>query len=79
MQGTIRSAPTVVGKIAQGQDLQPHYRDLSVLSDNVESLKTYIQDAQAEGDEELGEFCIAVLQNNLEAAQEMLVTRFQSE
>ena len=58
-----------MGKIAQGQDLQPHHRVLSVLSDNVESLKTYIQDAQAEGDEELGEFCIAVLENDLGAGR----------
>jgi hypothetical protein len=49
------------------------------ISANVESLKTYIQDAQAEGDEELGELFSAGLENHLEAAQEMLVTRFQSE
>jgi hypothetical protein len=51
-------------------------------SDNVESLKTYIQDAQSEGDQELVEFFNAVLENNLEAAQrakEMLLPRVQSE
>ena len=62
-----------------------HYNLISVLyqsSDNVESLKTYIQDAEAEGDQELVEFFGAVLENNLEAAQrakEMLVPRFQRE
>jgi hypothetical protein len=51
-------------------------------SDNVEALKTYIQDAQSEGDQELVDFFSGVLENNLEAAQrakEMLVPRFQSE
>jgi hypothetical protein len=44
--------------------------------------QTYIQDAEAEGDQELVEFFNAVLENNLEAAQrakEMLVPRFQRE
>ena len=51
-------------------------------SDNVESLRTYVQDAQAEGDQELVDFFGAVLENNLTAAQrakEMLVSRLQSE
>jgi len=51
-------------------------------SDNVESLKTYIQDAQPEGDQELAEFFSGVLENNLKAAKrakQMLVPRFQSE
>jgi hypothetical protein len=51
-------------------------------SDNVESLKTYIQDAQSEGDQELVDFFSGVLENNLEAAQrakEMLIPRFQRE
>jgi hypothetical protein len=46
------------------------------------SSKTYIQDDEAEGDQELVEFFSAVLENNLEAAQrakEMLVPRFQRE
>jgi hypothetical protein len=49
---------------------------------SVESLKTYIQDAEADGDQELVEFFSGVLENNLEAAQrakEMLVPRFQRE
>jgi hypothetical protein len=51
-------------------------------SNNVESLKTYIQDAEQEGDHELVEFFNGILENNLRAAQrakEMLVPRFQSE
>ena len=51
-------------------------------SDNVEALKTYVQDAQQEGDDELVEFFNGILENNQEAAQrakEMLVPRFQSE
>ena len=45
-------------------------------------MKTYIQDAQAEGDQELVDFFEGILENNLRAAQrakEMLVPRFQSE
>ena len=70
------------------QSRQPkdkNYNLISVLyhsSDNVESLKTYIDDAEAEGDQELVEFFSAVLENNLTAAQkakEMLVPRFQNE
>jgi hypothetical protein len=51
-------------------------------SENVESLKTYIQDAEQEGDQELVEFFEGILEHNLRAAQramEMLVPRFQSE
>ena len=70
---------------ASRQPKDKNYNLITVLyqsSDNVESLKTYIQDAQAEGDQELVEFFNAVLENNLEAAQrakEMLVPRFQSD
>jgi hypothetical protein len=70
---------------ASRQPKDKNYNLITVLyqsSDNVESLKTYIQDAQAEGDQELVEFFNAVLENNLEAAQrakEMLVPRFQNE
>ena len=70
---------------ASRQPKDKNYNLITVLyqsSDNVESLKSYIQDAQAEGDQELVEFFNAVLENNLEAAQrakEMLVPRFQSE
>ena len=70
---------------ASRQPKDKNYNLISVLyqsSDNVESLKTFIQDAESEGDQELVEFFNAVLENNLEAAQrakEMLVPRFQSE
>ncbi len=70
---------------ASRQPKDKNYNLISVLyhsSDNVESLKTYIQDAEQEGDQELVEFFNAVLENNLEATQrakEMLVPRFQSE
>lgn len=50
-------------------------------SDNVESLKSYIQDAEQEGDQELVDFFDRVLENNLQASQqakEMLVPRLQS-
>ena len=51
-------------------------------SENAETLKTYVQDAQQEGDQELEEFFNGVLENNLEAnqrAKEMLVPRLQQE
>ena len=70
---------------AARQPKDKNYNLITVLyqsSDNVESLKTYIQDAEAEGDLELVEFFNAVLENNLKAAQrakEMLVPRLQSE
>jgi hypothetical protein len=68
---------------ASRQPRDKNYNLITVLyqsSDNVESVKTYIQDAQAEGDQELVEFFSGVLKSNLEAAQrakEMLVPRFQ--
>ncbi len=70
------------------QSRQPkdkNYNLIAVLyqsSDNVESLKTYIQDAEQEGDQELVDFFDGILENNLEAAQrakEMLVPRLQNE
>jgi hypothetical protein len=70
------------------QSRQPkdkNYNLIAVLyqsSDNVESLKTYIQDAEAEGDQELVDFFDGILENNLKAAQrakEMPVPRFQGE
>ncbi|CAA9443915.1 MAG: hypothetical protein AVDCRST_MAG58-226 [uncultured Rubrobacteraceae bacterium] len=70
---------------ASRQPKDKNYNLITVLhqsADNVESLKTYIQDAQAEGDQELVEFFSGVLENNLEAAQrakEMLVPRLQSD
>jgi hypothetical protein len=67
------------------QPKDKNYNLISVLyqsSKNVESLRTYIQDAEAEGDEELVDFFSAILENNLTAAQrakEMLVPRLQTE
>ena len=67
------------------QPKDKNYNLIAVLyqsSDNVESLKTYIQDAEAEGDQELVDFFDGILENNLKAAQrakEMLVPRFQGE
>ena len=69
----------------QRQPKDKNYNLISVLyhsSDNVESLKTYIEDAQQEGDQELVSFFNGVLENNLKAAQsakDMLVSRLQSE
>ena len=70
---------------ASRQPKDKNYNLIAVLyhsSDNVESLRTYVQDAEQEGDQELAEFFGAVLENNLEAAQrakEMLVPRLQNE
>jgi len=67
------------------QPKDKNYNLISVLyqsSNNVESLKTYTQDAEQEGDQELVSFFNGILENNLRAAQrakEMLVPRFQSE
>ena len=70
------------------QSRQPkdkNYNLISVLyqsSDNVESLRTYIQDAEQEGDQELVSFFDGILENNLRATQrakEMLVSRLQNE
>jgi hypothetical protein len=70
---------------ASRQPKDKNYNLISVLyqsADNVESLKTFVQDAESEGDQELVEFFDGILENNLEAAQrakEMLVPRLQSE
>ena len=70
---------------ASRQPKDKNYNLIAVLyqsSDNVESLKSYIQDAQSEGDQELVDFFNGILENNLEAAQrakEMVLSRFQSE
>ncbi len=67
------------------QPKDKNYNLISVLyqsSDNVESLKTFIQDAEQEGDQELVDFFDGILENNLKAAQrakEMLVPRLQNE
>ena len=67
------------------QPKDKNYNLISVLyqsSDNAESLKTFIQDAEQEGDQELVGFFDGILENNLKAAQrakEMLVPRLQNE
>ena len=67
---------------------QPKHKNYNLIavhyqsSNNVESLKTYLQDAEQEGDQELLDFFGGLLENNLEAAQrdkEMLVARLQNE
>ena len=70
---------------ASRQPKDKNYNLISALhqaSDNVETLKSYIQDAEEEGDQELVEFFNGILENNLRAAQrakEMLVPRLESE
>ena len=70
---------------ASRQPKDKNYNLIAVLyhsSDNVESLKTYIQDAEQEGDGELVDFFGGILENNLKAAQsakEMLVSRIHNE
>jgi hypothetical protein len=57
---------------ASRQPKDKSYNLIAVLyhsSDNVESLKTYVQDAEQDGDQELVEFFGAVFENNLMAAQ----------
>ncbi len=68
-----------------GQPKDKNYNLISVLyhsSDNVESLKTYIQDAEQDDDQELVNFFNSILENNLKATQqpkELLVARLQNE
>ncbi|MBA2534769.1 MAG: hypothetical protein H0V21_07140 [Rubrobacter sp.] len=70
---------------ASRQPKDKNYNLISVLyqsSDNAESLKAFVQDAESEGDQELVEFFNGILENNLRAAQqakEMLVPRLQGE
>ena len=70
---------------ASRQPKDKNYNLIAVLyqsSDNVESLKSYVQDAEQEGDQELVDFFGGILENNLEAVQrakEMLVARLQNE
>ena len=67
------------------QPKDKNYNLISVLyqsSDNAEELKTYIQDAEQEDDQELIDFFSTVLENNLETnqrAKEMLVQRLERE
>ncbi len=70
---------------ASRQPKDKNYNLISVLyqsSENAETLKTYVEDADQEGDAELKEFFNGVLENNLEAnqrAKELLVPRLQQE
>ena len=70
---------------ASRQPKDKNYNLISTLyqaSDNAETLKSYVQDAESEGDQELMEFFNTVLENNLKASQqakEMLVQRLESE
>ena len=70
---------------ASRQPKDKNYNLITVLfqsSENAETLKSYVQDAEHEGDQELVEFFNGVLENNLEAnqrAKEMLVPRLQQE
>jgi uncharacterized protein YihD (DUF1040 family) len=70
---------------ASRQPKDKNYNLIEVLhqsSENVESLKSYIQDANQEGDQELVDFFNDVLESNLRASQqakEMLIPRLQSE
>lgn len=70
---------------ASRQPKDKNYNLISVLhqsSENAETLKSYVQDAQQEGDQELEEFFNGILENNVEAnqrAKEMLVPRLQQE
>jgi hypothetical protein len=81
------SNPSTGGKMTEAsrQPKDKNYNLIAVLyhsSDNVESLKAYIQDAEQEGDQELVDFFGGILENNLKAAQsakEMLVARLQNE
>jgi rubrerythrin len=70
---------------ASRQPKDKNYNLISALyqaSENVETLKSYVQDAEQEGDEKFVEFFNEILENNQRAAQrakEMLVPRLQSE
>ncbi len=67
------------------QPKDKNYNLINVLyqaSDAAETVKTYIQDAEQEGDQELVDFFSGILENNLEASQrakEMLVARLEGE
>lgn len=67
------------------QPKDKNYNLISVLyqaSENVETLKTYVQDAEQEGDQQLVEFFNAILETNSKISQqakEMLVPRLLRE
>jgi hypothetical protein len=70
---------------ASQQPKDKNYNLITVLfqsAENAETLKSYVEDAEQEGDQELVEFFDGVLQNNVEASQrakELLVPRLQQE
>ena len=70
---------------ASRQPKDKKYNLITVLyqsSENAETLKSYVEDAEQQGDQELVEFFNGVLENNLEEnqqAKEMLVPRLQQE
>ncbi len=67
------------------QPKDKNYNLISMLyhsADVVEALKTYVQDAEEEGDQELLDFFSTALENNLEASQrakELLARRLERE
>ena len=67
------------------QPKDKNYNLISMLyhsADVVEALKTYVQDAEEEGDQELVDFFSTALENNLEASQrakELLARRLEGE
>jgi len=67
------------------QPKDKNYNLISMLyqaADAVETLKTYIQDAEEQGDQELVDFFSAALENNLESserAKELLTQRLEQE
>jgi hypothetical protein len=67
------------------QPKDKNYNLINILyqsADTAETLKTYVQDAEQEGDQELVDFFGSILENNLEASQrakELLVTRLERE
>jgi hypothetical protein len=67
------------------QPKDKNYNLISMLyhsADVAETLKTYIQDAEQEGDQELVDFFSTALENNLEASQrakELLTQRLERE
>ncbi len=68
-----------------GQPKDKNYDLISMLyhsADLAETLKTYMRDAEEEGDQELVDFFGASLKNNLEASQrakELLAERLERE
>jgi hypothetical protein len=70
------------------QSRQPKDKNYNIISalyqaaDNVEMFKSYINDAEEDGDQEVVELFDAILENNLRASQqlkELLVSRLESE